>query len=79
MSEKQKKQNEPFLIFNRPFYIIYILLSMYSLYISFDCNNNIFSFETLIAILFPFIYIPLRLYTRSTCSNNTKIGPICIA
>ena len=64
---------------NRVYYILYTLLSMYSLYISLQCNNNIFSLETLIAILFPIVYIPLRFYTVRQCTFNKNIIPNCFS
>ena len=76
--ENKSSKNTKIFYFSRIFYIIYILLSIYALYISLDCNNEIISFESLIALLFPFIYIPIRLYSKQLC-KNPNIGPICIA
>ena len=64
---------------NRVYYILYTLLSMYALYISLQCHNEIISFETLIALVFPVLYIPLRLYTKNQCTFNNNIGSICFA
>lgn len=78
MSNEKKKQYH-FFVYNRMFYIVYIMLSMYSLYISLQCNNSIFSFETFIAIVFPILYIPLRLYTKNMCTFNKNIESICFS
>jgi hypothetical protein len=75
---QQEKKNYYFKV-NRVFYILYMLLSMYALYISLQCNNNLFSLETLIAILFPIVYIPLRMYTVRQCTFNKNITPICFS
>ena len=46
--------------------IIYIIISIISLYISLHCND-VFSFETIIAICAPFIYLPVRYYFYNQC------------
>ena len=82
MSEENKNKNNKtynYFVYNRMFYIVYIMLSMYALYISLQCHNEIISFETLIALVFPVLYIPLRLYTKNQCSFNKNIGSICFA
>ena len=76
--ENKSSKNTKIFVFNRVFYIIYIVSSIYALYISLDCNNEIISFESLFALLFPFIYIPIRLYAKQQC-KNPNIGSICIA
>lgn len=43
--------------------ILYTILSMFAIFLSFKCNNG-FSFSGLLgAFLFPFIYIPYKLAT----------------
>ena len=76
---KQEKKNKNYFEINRIFYILYILLSMYALYISLQCNNNLFSLETLIAVLFPIVYIPLRIYTVRQCTFNKNITSVCFS
>lgn len=41
--------------------IIYLILSIISVFISLHCSS-FFSIETLIAFFLPFIYIPIKLY-----------------
>ena len=83
MSDEKKNikntNNYNYFVYNRLFYIIYIMLSMYALYISLKCNNELISFETLIAVLFPILYIPLRLYTKNMCKFQKDITSVCFA
>lgn len=46
--------------------LIYIIISTISLFISLHCND-IFSFETIVAVCAPFIYLPVRYYFHSQC------------
>jgi hypothetical protein len=48
--------------------IIYIILSIISVYISLHCNS-FFSMETIYAIFIPYIYLPFRYYFKEQCKN----------
>jgi len=48
--------------------LIYLLLSMFAIYLSFKCNNGFSFWGFLAALFFPFIYIPFKLATsRDMC------------
>ena len=58
--------------YNYIFLILYIIGTTISVYISLHCNH-FFSLETIVACLFPYIYLPFRYYLKDSCNMPNKM------
>ena len=52
--------------------IIYTVLSMFAIFLSFKCNNEFSFWGFLAALFFPFIYIPYKLATSKDMCGLKK-------
>jgi hypothetical protein len=53
--------------------LIYALLSMFAIYLSFQCNGGFKFWGFLGALFFPFIYIPYKLGTSKDMCGFKKV------
>jgi hypothetical protein len=59
--------NSHFYAYRHLYGLIYLLISMFALYLSFKCNNGLDVGSFLMALLFPYIYIPYKLAVSGMC------------
>ena len=53
--------------FNSIYAIFFMVLLIFALYLSFKCNNGLDLGSFLMALFFPYIYVPYKLAVSGTC------------